>query len=104
MLGSASGDVSCTTDQGVWPLQPDQQREAALRDLLWRSHPVLILPTRLAATMRGQARRCLECVAGQTARAQNIRQPPQLSQQKFHECNNQIVAFKKPFWNEQNNS
>ena len=28
------------------------------------------LPTRLAATMHGQARRCLECVAGQKARAQ----------------------------------
>ena len=31
MLGSAgNGDASCTPDQGVWPLQPVQQREEQL--------------------------------------------------------------------------
>ena len=49
------------------------ERGATLRDLLWRGQLVLILPSRLAATTQGQARRCIGCVAGQKARAQNIR-------------------------------
>ena len=38
------------------PTRP-AEREATLRNLLWRGHLVLVLPTRLAATKQGQARR-----------------------------------------------
>ena len=42
---------------------------ATLRDHLRRGHLVLILPTRLAATARRRARRCLDGVAGRRTRA-----------------------------------
>ena len=99
MLGSAgNGDVSCTSDQSLWLSNPtSREREAALRNLLWRGHLVLMLPTHLAATMHGQARRCLECVAGQKARAQTYANRHSLPNKIFMNAIAKLSPSKSPF-------